>query len=177
MLLNKAWFKVNGGNKSGYVLKPQFMYDIHHQFDPLAQCMDQPIMLLEVEVISGQQIPKPLHQDAKEIVDPSIEIKIHGIEKDNTETKVTSVIQNNGYNPVWNEKFRFEIRMPEMAVLSFQVFDNEVNRQTLVCQYAIPVVLIRYGIRRLPMLDLNLNRMEFTCLLCKFTIEPLTQEI
>ena len=52
-------------------------------------------------------------------MDPFIEIQIHGIEKDNTEVRRTKVVEDNGYNPVWNEKFRFEIRMPEMAVMTF----------------------------------------------------------
>jgi hypothetical protein len=75
MLLNYAWFKLNGGVKCGYVLKPQFMYDIHHQFDPQAHCMDQPIMELGVEIISGQQIPKPDSADKEgDIVDPFVEV-------------------------------------------------------------------------------------------------------
>ena len=54
MLLNRAWFAMNGGINNGYVLKPEFMYDLNDQFDPNAECMNDPIMSLEVEVISAQ---------------------------------------------------------------------------------------------------------------------------
>jgi hypothetical protein len=84
------------------------------------------------------------------------------------------VIQDNGFNPIWNSVFTFEIRMPELSVLTFRVFDKDLGKKTLLCQYAIPVVLIRFGIRVLPMLDTKLKKMPFTCLLCRFKIAPLT---
>ena len=94
------------------------MYDLHQTFDPIAPCMDQPVMLLEVEVISGQQIPKPKNSKKGEVVDPFVELQIHGIEKDKTKVQATRHVENNGYNPVWKQTFKFEIRMPELAVLT-----------------------------------------------------------
>jgi len=43
---------------------------------------------------------------------------MHGIEKDDTKVQATRRIDNNGYNPIWKQTFRFEVRMPELAVLT-----------------------------------------------------------
>ena len=172
MLLNFAWFTVNGGDRCGYVLKPQFMYDLHQTFDPIGPCMDAPVMLLEVEVISAQQIPKPKNSKKGEVIDPFVELQLHGIEKDDTKVQATQAVDNNGYNPIWKQTFRFEIRMPELAVLTMQVFDKDMMKKTLICQYAIHVTNIRYGVRVVPMLDTSLEGLPHTCLLCRFHLAP-----
>ena len=88
-------------------------------FDPANPIIANPEFILEVEVISGQKIPKPKNETKGEIVDPFVELQVHGIASDDTKLMVTKVIDNNGFNPIWKETFKFEVRKPELAVLTF----------------------------------------------------------
>lgn len=57
MHLNEALFSDNGG--CGYVLKPAFLLDPSSGFDPLDKSTMPNKKLLEIKVISAQQLPKP----------------------------------------------------------------------------------------------------------------------
>ena len=174
MLINYAWFQDNGGPSCGYVLKPQDMYDSQGpEFDPISSMISVPQFILEVEVISAQKIPKPNREGKGEIIDPFVELQVHGIDQDDTKVMTTKVVDNNGFNPIWKETFKFEIRKPELAVLTFQVLDHDVvGKNTKICQYAITMNMIRTGIRVVHMLDTNLDPLPHTCLLCRFKKLP-----
>ena len=94
----------------GYVLKPGFtLYEVcislllYKQYNNLFQGeVQSPSCKLQVHVISGHQIPKPDNALHGEIIDPLVEVHINGIPKD-TKHFETRNIDNNGFNPVWNE--------------------------------------------------------------------------
>ena len=67
-----------------------------------------PEFILEVEVISGQKLPKPNKEEKGEVIDPFVELQVHGISQDDTKVMATKVVDNNGFNPIWKETFRFE---------------------------------------------------------------------
>jgi phosphatidylinositol phospholipase C delta len=91
------------------------------------------------------------------------------------QTKVqTAVIQDNGFNPAWNEEFTFQFCLPQLAHISFQVFDKDLMKKTLLCHSASPVNSIRSGIRAVAMYDSNLDRLPHTCVLMKFDFKELT---
>jgi hypothetical protein len=86
MLLNHAWFRNNGGPLGGFVLKPTFMTSTEYNWDPNADYMNEAAARLTVRIISAQQLPKKSinqsNRDRGEIVDPYVEVNVHGIEKD-----------------------------------------------------------------------------------------------
>lgn len=168
LVLNQGMFMVNGGNKSGYILKPDCMRDpSFNPSDPRPPCLE-----LTMTVISGSMIPKPEQRSTGEIVDPYVVLQIHGAEQDRVEVK-TAVIQDNGFNPCWNETFTFRLRLPELAHISFQVFDKDLMKSTLLCHFACPISCIRNGIRAISMYDSNLERLAHTCLLVRFSFTQL----
>ncbi|KAJ4918285.1 hypothetical protein JOQ06_000176 [Pogonophryne albipinna] len=73
-------------------------------------------MRLSIQVISGQQIPK-VNQKEGSIVDPLVRVEIYGVPQDQAKEE-TSHINNNGFNPVWNETLNFVIHTPELALVS-----------------------------------------------------------
>ena len=54
----------------------------------------------------------------------------------------TKVVKNNELNPQFGETFELVVNFPQMAVLSFQVYDWEPNGSTVVAEAHVPVDLV-----------------------------------
>ena len=131
MALNEAMFNDNG--RCGYVLKPVILRDLSYEFNPneikiqkekyeitrarschendlyykLLKTSDVPetskFLTFHLTVISAQQLPAPDETEIFfDIIDPYVCINIYGIPIDCCERR-TKTIQNNGFNPQWNE--------------------------------------------------------------------------
>lgn len=51
-----------------------------------------------------------------------------------------------GFNPMWNEKFQFDIHVPELAMVRFVVEDYDSTSQNdLVGQYCLPLTSVQSG--------------------------------
>lgn len=152
MHLNQGRFLPNGF--CGYVLKPEFQRDLSSQFD--ANTLTRGPWLkkktFHVMVISGQQLPKVNREKHKSIVDPLVRVEIHGVPVDNA-SKETHHIENNGFNPSWNERFQFDIHVPELALVRFVVEDYDTTSQNdHVGQYCLPLTSVQNGYRHVPLL-------------------------
>uniref|UniRef100_A0A5F8GFJ4 Phosphoinositide phospholipase C n=1 Tax=Monodelphis domestica TaxID=13616 RepID=A0A5F8GFJ4_MONDO len=137
MQLNRAKFKMNGN--CGYVLKPQQM--CKGTFNPF--CGDplpaNPKKQLILKVISGQQLPKPpdsMLGDRGEIIDPFVEVEIIGLPVDCCKEQ-TRVVDDNGFNPVWEETLTFTIHMPDIALVRFLVWDHDPIGRDFVGQRTV----------------------------------------
>lgn len=64
------------------------------------------------QVVSGRQLPKPGGAQQGEIIDPYVVVSVNGVPADCKKAKSTKVIQDNGFNPVWNEASTFEVLTP-----------------------------------------------------------------
>ena len=119
-----ARFQQNGN--CGYVLKPDCIrYPETYNFDPLNVKDYNRGVKLTVTVITGQQLPKPKSELKGEVVDPFVRIDIYGID-DDRQTKETQWIKDNGFNPRWDETLVFYLKMPEVAMIRFSVWDKDV---------------------------------------------------
>ncbi|NXI94725.1 PLCH1 phosphodiesterase, partial [Psophia crepitans] len=144
MQLNDAKFRVNGN--CGYVLKPQQMCKgtfNPYSADPLPASPKKQLIL---KIISGQQLPKPpdsMLGDRGEIIDPFVEVEIIGLPVDCCKDQ-TRVVDDNGFNPVWEETLTFTIHMPEVALVRFLVWDHDpigrdfVGQRTLAFSSLVP---------------------------------------
>ncbi|NXU49866.1 PLCH1 phosphodiesterase, partial [Turnix velox] len=144
MQLNDAKFRANGN--CGYVLKPQQMCKgtfNPYSADPLPASPKKQLIL---KIISGQQLPKPpdsMLGDRGEIIDPFVEVEIIGLPVDCCKDQ-TRVVDDNGFNPVWEETLSFTIHMPEMALVRFLVWDHDpigrdfVGQRTLAFSSLVP---------------------------------------
>uniref|UniRef100_A0AAR2IUG5 Phosphoinositide phospholipase C n=1 Tax=Pygocentrus nattereri TaxID=42514 RepID=A0AAR2IUG5_PYGNA len=144
MDLNQGLFGQNG--LCGYVLKPSYLRDKASEFDPITLTRGPWLKHkeLHVMVISAQQLPK-VSQKMASVVDPLVRVEIHGVPADETE-KETRHIQNNGFNPMWNENFQFDLYVPELALVRFVVEDYDaVSNNDFIGQCTVPFTSLQNG--------------------------------
>ncbi|KAF7461858.1 1-phosphatidylinositol 4 5-bisphosphate phosphodiesterase eta-2-like [Marmota monax] len=142
--LNRAKFSANGS--CGYVLKPQCM--CHGVFNPNSEdpLPGQLKKQLALRIISGQQLPKPRDSmlgDRGEIIDPFVEVEVIGLPVDCSKEQ-TRVVDDNGFNPMWEETLVFTVHMPEIALVRFLVWDHDpigrdfIGQRTLAFSSMLP---------------------------------------
>eukprot|EP00004_Rigifila_ramosa_P011698 TRINITY_DN24_c0_g1_i6.p1 TRINITY_DN24_c0_g1~~TRINITY_DN24_c0_g1_i6.p1 ORF type:complete len:1277 (-),score=394.93 TRINITY_DN24_c0_g1_i6:93-3458(-) len=143
MFVNQGRFVDNGG--SGYLLKPE----------SLRTKVPKPsAKLIKLNLISGRQLPKPGGSHKGEVIDPFVKIQVFGSGEEELVTFQTKTVNDNGFNPIWEQTFRFEIQDPDFATLLFRVYDEDIgNRQEFIGYAAIPVNLMRPGHRTIPLFD------------------------
>uniref|UniRef100_A0A3P8X4K0 Phosphoinositide phospholipase C n=1 Tax=Cynoglossus semilaevis TaxID=244447 RepID=A0A3P8X4K0_CYNSE len=145
--LNQAKFSSNGN--CGYTLKPKCMWK--GSFNPTSE---DPLpghkkTQLVLKVISGQQLPKPkdsMFGDRGEIIDPFVEVEIIGLPVDCTKQQ-TRVVDDNGFNPMWEETFIFNVLMPQIALVRFQVWDHDPIGRDFIGQRTIAFSSLMPGYR------------------------------
>lgn len=173
MQINQAKFRQN--RCSGYVLRPNFMFeldgvDFSIKFDPYdPKTLDCPPMYLSLTILSGRHLGR---NSDKGYVSPYVEIEIAGIEADQSKRK-TSTIRDNGLNPVWNETFNFEIRCSELAFLRIAVFDEDSTKNARFLGHGTyPVECIcRRGYRSIPLMNEYSEELELSTLLVRIHLE------
>ncbi|XP_041639526.1 1-phosphatidylinositol 4,5-bisphosphate phosphodiesterase eta-2 [Cheilinus undulatus] len=145
--LNRAKFSSNGN--CGYILKPKCMRKA--AFNPT---LEEPLpghrkTQLVLKIISGQQLPKPkdsMFGDRGEIIDPFVEVEIIGLPFDCCK-KQTKVVDDNGFNPMWEETLIFDIYMPQLALVRFQVWDHDPIGRDFIGQRTVALTSMLPGFR------------------------------
>ncbi|XP_074506481.1 1-phosphatidylinositol 4,5-bisphosphate phosphodiesterase delta-1-like isoform X4 [Sebastes fasciatus] len=154
MDVNQGRFLVNG--KSGYILKPAYMRDAATEFDPITLTRGDWLKptTLHIMVISAQQLPK-VNKKKSSIVDPLVKVEVYGVPADVAERE-TSAVENNGFNPEWNENFQFDVFVPELALVRFTVEDHDsASGNEFVGQYTLPFNSLKMGYRHVPLVNKN----------------------
>jgi hypothetical protein len=168
LMLNQGFFRKNRG--CGYVLKPNFMID-------LKSSRKEPI-LLKINIISGQNFPKP--NDMMKTLHPVVEVGIFGvndIRRPVSHRCRTSTVPGNGFDPLWNQVFEFVVEVPELTQLSLRVLQDghhndessliALNRMSvshgsgigsepsekLIASTSIPIIDLRSGFRMVQLYD------------------------
>ncbi|KFO15443.1 1-phosphatidylinositol 4,5-bisphosphate phosphodiesterase delta-4, partial [Balearica regulorum gibbericeps] len=146
-------FSQNG--RCGYVLKPPFMRDeetVFNPSDPSSWEGPGPITLT-IQVISGQQLPKVANSKDGAIIDPLVRVEIHGVPADQARQE-TKYIENNGFNPRWDETLQFQLHVPELALVRFVVEDyDKTSRNDFVGQFTLAFANIKPGYRHIHLLS------------------------
>ncbi|XP_029288720.1 1-phosphatidylinositol 4,5-bisphosphate phosphodiesterase eta-2 [Cottoperca gobio] len=145
--LNRAKFSSNGN--CGYILRPKCMCKA--AFNPM---LEDPLQgrrktQLVLKIISGQQLPKPkdsMFGDRGEIIDPFVEVEIIGLNVDSSKQQ-TTVVDDNGFNPMWEETFVFNIQMPQIALVHFQVWDHDPIGRDFIGQRTVALSSMMPGYR------------------------------
>ncbi|KTF88160.1 hypothetical protein cypCar_00003108 [Cyprinus carpio] len=145
--LNRAKFAVNGN--CGYVLKPKCM--CKGAFNPM---LEDPLpghrkSQLVLKIISGQQLPKPKDSmlgDRGEIIDPFVEVEIIGLPVDCNKQQ-TRVVDDNGFNPMWEETLVYTLHMPQIALVRFMVWDHDPIGRDFIGQRTIAFKSMMPGYR------------------------------
>ena len=172
---NMGMFRNNG--KCGYVLKPNYllpsgMNDMNAKSSAI---------LLTVTVISASSLPNPAQNgeildsilSPRDIIDPFVQLTVTGALADHEQHK-TRVIDNNGFNPIWNETKTFKITNPDVAILTIEVFDSDLTTSEFIAFSSAPVSCIRQGLRCCQLTDANGKRegdFQYASLLVHIKIE------
>ncbi|XP_073329643.1 1-phosphatidylinositol 4,5-bisphosphate phosphodiesterase delta-4 [Pagrus major] len=173
MDLNDGLFRQNG--RCGFVLKPDFMRDGNTRFSPEKpeERQGHKPLRLSIQVISGQQLPK-VNQKEGSIVDPLVRVEIYGVPQDQTKEE-TSHINNNGFNPVWNETLNFIIHAPELDLVRFVVEDyDKASRNDFIGQFTLPFTCIQPGYRHIHLLSRDGTAIPPSSLFVNISISELT---
>ncbi|XP_077428545.1 1-phosphatidylinositol 4,5-bisphosphate phosphodiesterase eta-2 [Vanacampus margaritifer] len=145
--LNRAKFSSNAN--CGFILKPKIMRK--GAFNPNVEdpLPGQKKIQLVLKIISGQQLPKPkdsMFGDRGEIIDPFVEVEIIGLAVDCSKQQ-TRVVDDNGFNPMWEETLVFHILMPQIALVRFQVWDHDPIGRDFIGQRTIALTSMMPGYR------------------------------
>ncbi|KAK3912705.1 1-phosphatidylinositol 4,5-bisphosphate phosphodiesterase delta-3-A [Frankliniella fusca] len=167
VFINEAKFADNGG--CGYILKPDFLRlpaCAKLSYSPVANSANQlhdlrdRRRLLEIRVLSGQNLPKPEGEGLSDILDPYVEVHIIGHPMDTTQRQ-THVIKDNGFNPRWFCTLEFIVNLPELAFVYFIVRNDAPKRlDPVVGAYALPISSLAPGFRHVPLVDMRRKSLE-----------------
>ncbi|KAG8331176.1 hypothetical protein J6590_046501 [Homalodisca vitripennis] len=165
MQLNQSKFRLNGN--CGYVLRPDFMF--HPDYEPT-----EPSGLLGMEPVSVSiQVIAARHliRSGRGTTSPFVDIELLGADYDTGTKLTTKTVSDNGLNPVWNDSCDFDIINPHLALLRFQVQDEDMfGDSNFIGQATYPVVALRTGYRSVPLRNGFSEEMELATLLIHITI-------
>lgn len=176
MLINTCMFLANGGDVSGYVLKPKFLRSTHSaQVLPQYQSVKYEACF---RLISGQMVGNQKELSKLSKVEPFVKFQVRGVEADEKNNSVftSKQVENNGFNPIWqSEEFKVTVRCPKLFFLIITVYgDKSGSKLSWMC---LPFKSIRPGIRAVPLYDPEINRMKYGKLLIKVKIKKLEKSL
>lgn len=172
MQVNYAMFSHNG--RCGYILQPECMRQ--DAYDPgVSKRRGQ--MGLTIRVIGARHLPKP----GRGLACPFVEVEICGGEYDNNKFR-TSVVNDNGLNPVWTavqQQTLFEIHEPDLAFLRFVVYEEDMfSDPNFLAQSTFPLKGLKTGYRSVPLQNGYGESIELASLLvyCRIQKYPVMGE-
>ncbi|KAG8526672.1 uncharacterized protein KY384_008101 [Bacidia gigantensis] len=156
MQLNEAMF-ASGADRLGYVLKPREIREprnIQEEIESPSVLalgkIQKKVIRFSVDVISGQQLPRPHGIKASDAIDPYVEIELFSAEDKakgiasgtgghdasarhgmsgigSPHRRRTHVISSNGFNPQFNESFglSLETKYPSLVFVRWTVWDSQ----------------------------------------------------
>lgn len=205
MQMNQAMFAC-GSDRSGYVLKPKELRDQTLVPAPSvgnwSQSSEQaPMVLIEfsVDMISARQLPQPRNFGPDQTLDPYIEIEIFTAEdkakgvawgEGGTDASArdgmsgiglphrrrTRVEHSNGYNPIFNETFKFllKTKYPDLVFIRWTVWNspdglnyNNNGNSDRLATFTAKLSSLKEGYRHLPLYDHNGDQFLFATLFGK----------
>ncbi|KAG9234169.1 putative 1-phosphatidylinositol-4,5-bisphosphate phosphodiesterase 1 [Amylocarpus encephaloides] len=197
MQLNDAMF-AGGQDQSGYVLKPIDLREIKMIKNVPTEAGDghtkreRKTINFSIDVISAQQLmrPSPKALAPTRSVDPYVEVEVyHGDDKGKESTsglgnphrRRTHIVQENGFNPIFDKKFNFSLttKYPELVFVKWTVRcssdgHSQNDKAPVLATYTAKLSGLNQGYRTLPLFDGNGDRFLFSTLFCRVKIEALT---
>ena len=204
MQINNAMF-ASGVDRTGYVLKPEEIReettDSKRSLDSTSSSQSvvrRQLVGLTLNMISAQQVPRARNANVEDDIDPYIEIEIISPEEkgkgiafgeggiDASDYKGisgmgaphkrrTKVMQANGYNPEFNEKFKLSVATgyPSLVFIRWTIWNSPDGRSPNTDKNAVPLGMftaklssLQEGYRHLPLFDHNGDQFIFASLFC-----------
>lgn len=154
--LNLSQFRRNGG--CGYILKPECLRALDNPLSLKNQAETPEFknsIKIIVRLISGQQLPRPKESSKHDVIDPYVIMSVEGLPTDK-QSKTSDYVPDNGFNPMFtrDEPFAFDIKVPELAFLTFKVMDRDsVGSDDYVGWFTTPVNSLATGYRHVHLED------------------------
>ena len=212
MQLNEAMFAA-GSDRLGYVLKPRELRESLSIQEEISEPsihglgkLQKKLIRFSVDMISGQQLPRPRGVAPDATIDPYVEIEMFSAEDKAKgvasgeggsdasarsgfsgigfpHRRRTCVVQSNGFNPNFNEKFKLslETKYPSLVFVRWTVwqsqdgnYNNNPNADCLAT-FTAKLGSLESGYRHIPLFDHNGEQFMFATLFCKIEKEePVT---
>ena len=155
MQINDAMFAA-GSDQCGYVLKPNELRPSLSSTESASESMSPGLTKIQrkfirfsVDMISAQQLPRPLRMNLEEILDPYVEIEMFSAEDKgkgvaageggqdasarnglsgigSPHRRRSRVVQANGFNPIFNETFKLSLdtKYPDLVFVRWTVWNS-----------------------------------------------------
>lgn len=209
MQMNDAMF-ASGSDRSGFVLKPKELRHptlaaglSMSNLTPASEPNPTKFIEFSIEIISAQQLPQPRNFASDQTLDPYIEIEMfHAEDKakgvawgeggmdasardgmsgiGSPHRRRTRVERSNGYNPIFNETFKFGLKTkyPDLVFIRWTAWNspdgrnhnNNGNNEPLAT-FTAKLSSLEEGYRHLPLYDHNGDQFLFSTLFSKVTKE------
>jgi phosphatidylinositol phospholipase C delta len=187
MQINQAMFEC-GTDQSGYVLKSKGLREI--QMIPngpgdWATKRERKSVKLSIEVISAQQLLRPVSLEGRRTLDPYVEVELFlpddkqhkgepaGAQREDALKQRTKIVRGNGFNPSFGDKLEFSdvrTKYPDLVFVRCTVKLAEKNvsdRAQVLGTFTAKLEHLKKGYRTLPLLDNNGDRFLFSTLFCR----------
>lgn len=159
-----------------------------------------------IDIISAQQLMRPKGLPPNRSVDPYVEVEVYHADDKSKESKGvvgeggldasgkdglsglgvphkrrTQIVQENGFNPIFNKKFNFDLttKFPDLVFVRWTVRcssdgQSYSDRGLPLATYTAKLSSLKQGYRTLPLYDTNGDQFLFSTLFCRIKIEPAT---
>jgi len=114
MQIHEALFQ--GNHQHGYILKPASLLPSSNPRLSIPNESKSSRIKLNVEVISGQQLPRPKDSKPGQAVDPYVHIELICPNGQGSESR-TRAVRDNEFNPVWDEHMSFDVVTPHKELI------------------------------------------------------------
>jgi len=165
ILINKIFFKLNGGSKSGYILKPELLRNPN--CDDLVKRMCSKVAFkIKFKVLSGFHLHMCFPEKNK-IKGLYVEVSLRSAYSDKSDNKklVTNTIENNFLHPIWvSSSVQFEVYDPDLSFIIIKVFSK---KKTVIARSVIPIKFMNMGIRVVDLYDNYCSKFENSFLIVK----------
>ncbi|KAK9321431.1 PLC-like phosphodiesterase [Lipomyces orientalis] len=161
--MNDAMFAC--GQRTGYVLKPEELRTVYAKH---MTTLRQRRVGFSIDIISAQQLPRPKDAKPDDSFDPSVEVEIFSPSSVPRRMK-TRVVRNNGFNPIWNERWSVELEGPliELSFVRLQVYTTDGIVFAVFCGR---ISNLQQGYRHVPLFDLQGEQFIFSTLFVKIAL-------
>ena len=163
VLINKMFFKLNGGSKCGYVLKPVWLRKFNE--DNFKKRKLNPIFKIKFEILSGFHLNLTIPNDTK-VKGMFVEVTLRSpnsffLRANEEEEKklTTNIINKNFLHPVFpSNSITFNIYEEELSFIFIKLLSE--NRDICLGRAAIPVVALNLGYRVVDLYDNTCTKLD-----------------
>lgn len=159
ILLNKIFFKINGGSKSGYILKPELLRNPNCD-EGVRSIYLKPAFSIKFKILSGFHLHLCFPTKTKisgVMVEASLRSPFHNSE--NAVKLVTDTISNNFLHPVWkSNSVQFDIYDPDLSFIIVKVYSKK--KLHVLARSVIPVSILNLGFRVLDLYDSSCSKFD-----------------